>query len=337
MKQKVAEYIADFLVSHNMNDCFVITGGGAMHLNDALGHHEGINCIFNHHEQASAMAAEGYARITERMAPICVTSGPGGTNALTGVMGAWVDSIPMFVISGQVKREATVYSQPKLNLRQLGDQEFDIVKAAETMCKYAAFVDKEEDIAYHLEKAYYLALDGRMGPVWLDVPLDVQGAIIETEKLRHFKPEAEIASKNSEICHDPVDAGVHITEKIRKAKSPIFLAGSGIRFSQSQDLLLKVLEKFQIPVLTAWNSGDLVAYDNPYFAGMPGTVGTRAGNFALQNADLVISLGCRMNIRMIGYTHFDFGKNAELIAIDIDEGVLQVHKLTFFFAEGFTK
>ena len=165
MKIKVARYIAEFLVEHGIIDCFMVTGGGAMHLNDALGHQEGLRCIFNHHEQACSIAAEGYTRMTGRLAAVCVTSGPGGTNAITGVMGGWLDSIPMFVLSGQVKRETTIWSCPELNLRQLGDQEFNIVQSVSNMTKYAVMITEPERIAYHLEKALFLAEDGRGGPV----------------------------------------------------------------------------------------------------------------------------------------------------------------------------
>ena len=315
MKIKLAEYIANFLAENWINDCFMVTGGGAMHLDDAIGHHNGIRCIFNHHEQACAIAAEAYARYCGEIAAICVTSGPGGTNAITGVMGGWLDSIPMFVISGQVKRETTTWACPELNLRQLGDQEFDIIGSVSNMTKYAFMVTNPLEIAYHLEKALYLALEGRKGPVWLDIPLDVQGAQIETDELIHFSPETERtwkgAGADKKLAND-------ILQKIKNAKSPLILAGTGIRLGDAEKELLKLLDKLKIPVVTAWNANDTVAFDSPYFAGMPGTVGTRAGNFAVQNCDLLISLGCRLNIRMIGYNHHDFAKNAYKIIVDID-------------------
>lgn len=186
MKMKVSEYISQFLVENGITDCFMVTGGGAMHLDDALGHQEGLHCTFNHHEQACAIAAEAYTRMTGKLAAVCVTSGPGGTNAITGVVGGWLDSIPMFIISGQVKRETTVWSCAELGLRQLGDQEFDIIHSVSNMTKYAVMITNPIEIAYHLEKALYLSLTGRGGPVWLDVPLDVQGAQIETDELIHF-------------------------------------------------------------------------------------------------------------------------------------------------------
>lgn len=316
MKIKVAKYVSEFLVNHGIKDCFMVTGGGAMHLDEAIGHQKRLHCIFNHHEQACAIAAEAYTRMTGELAAVCVTSGPGGTNAITGVFGGWVDSIPMFVLSGQVKRETTAWSCPQLALRQLGDQECDIVKSVSSMTKYAVMVTEPNFISYHLEKALYLCKHGRGGPVWIDIPLDVQGAEIETERLRHFHPETELFWAFPGLSENQADT---ILNKIRSAKSPLLLAGTGIRLGNAEKELLELIDKLKIPVVTAWNANDTVAYENPYFAGMPGTVGTRPGNFALQNCDLLLSLGCRMNIRMIGYNHFDFAKNAYKIVVDIDE------------------
>ena len=315
MKIKVAKYISEFLVKNNITDCFMVTGGGAMHLDDAIGHEEGIHCTFNHHEQACSIAAEAYTRMTGKLAAVCVTSGPGGTNAITGVMGGWVDSIPMFVLTGQVKRETTIWSCPELGLRQLGDQEFDIIHSVSNMTKYAVMLTDPMETAYHLEKALFLALEGRGGPVWIDVPLDVQGAMIETDDLKHFHPETGTEQNTSLISDDVIDT---ILDRIKNAKAPLILAGTGIRLGDAEEEFLKVLDKLKIPVVTAWNANDTIAFDNPFFAGMPGTVGTRPGNFAVQNCDLLISLGCRLNIRMIGYNHFDFARNAYKIVVDID-------------------
>lgn len=315
MKIKVSEYIAQFLVKNGIKDCFMVTGGGAMHLDDALGHQEGLNCIFNHHEQACAIAAEGYARMTGKLAAVCVTSGPGGTNAITGVVGGWLDSIPMFILSGQVKRETTIWSCSELNLRQLGDQEFDIINSVSNMTKYAVMLTNPKEVAYHLEKAMFLSLNGRCGPVWIDVPLDVQGAIIETDELIHFNAEEEFPWRVSDVNEHTAE---NVLSRIYSAKAPLILVGTGIRLSDGEETFLKLIEKLQIPVVTAWNANDVLAYDSPYFVGMPGTVGTRSGNFAIQNCDLLVSIGCRMNIRMIGYNHFDFAKNAYKIVVDID-------------------
>ena len=325
---KVAEYIADFLASKGVKHNFMVTGGGAMHLNDALGHHEIIETIYNHNEQGCSIAAESYARLTGNIASVCVTSGPGGTNAITGVMGGWLDSIPMFILSGQVKRETTLWSVPDLNLRQLGDQEFNIIDSVSNMTKYAVMLTNVEDVAYHLEKAWYLANSGRKGPVWLDIPLDIQGAPIDNINMRHFdlQKELEDGSINKEpaILDDEVR---EVIDRLNKAKAPLIFAGSGIRLSDSGDILLDVAEKLNIPVAVAWNSGDLIAYDSPLYAGSPSREGTRGSSFIVQNCDLILVLGSRMNIRTITYNKHDFAKNAYKIMVDIDND--ELNKPTF--------
>ena len=318
---KAAQYIADFLVARGVTHNFMITGGGAMHLNDAFGHHPAIKTIYNHNEQGCAVAAEAYARLTGRIASVCVTSGPGGTNAITGVMGGYLDSIPMFVVSGQVKRETTLGAVPELKLRQLGDQEFDIIGSVSNMTKYAFQIREPNDLAYHLEKAWFLANTGRKGPVWLDVPLDIQGAPVDEEELRHFDPAEE--GLVPEYGSDPADAAAEILKKIKEAKAPVIFAGSGVRLSGAYESFLKLVDYLKIPVQLAWNSGDLLAYDNPYYAGSPSREGTRGSAFIVQNADLCIVLGSRMNIRTITYNDHDFARNAYKIMVDIDENELK--------------
>ena len=325
---KVAEYIANFLASKGVKHNFMVTGGGAMHLNDALGHHDIIETIYNHNEQGCSIAAESYARLTGNIASVCVTSGPGGTNAITGVMGGWLDSIPMFILSGQVKRETTLWSVPNLSLRQLGDQEFNIIDSVSNMTKYAVMLTNVEDVAYHLEKAWYLANSGRKGPVWLDIPLDIQGAPIDEAKMRHFDLDKELEdgsiSKEPAISDDEVR---DVLDRLNKAKAPLIFAGSGIRLSDSEGVLLDVAEKLNIPVAVAWNSGDLIAYDNPLYAGSPSREGTRGSSFIVQNCDLILVLGSRMNIRTITYNKHDFAKNAYKVMVDIDEN--ELNKPTF--------
>lgn len=319
MEQKVTDYIADFLVENSISDIFTITGGGAMHLNDSFGHHPSLRCTYNHHEQACAIAAEGYARLTNRLPLVCVTSGPGGTNTLTGVLGAWLDSIPMIVISGQVKR-ATTRSSTNLPLRQLGDQEFNIVDCVKTMTKYSVMVTDEYDIAYHLEKALYITKNGRPGPVWIDIPLDIQGAKIDTDKLIHYSPD------KIEISEEPIFSELDaefIIEKINSAKRPVILAGSAIRLSDSHNQFIALIEKLNIPVVTAWNAHDVLWDDHSLYCGRPGTIGNRGGNFVVQNSDLLISLGCRLNIRQVSYNWENFAKDAYKIVVDIDKAELQ--------------
>ena len=323
MTKKVAAVVADFLVSKGVTDVFTVTGGGAMHLNDALGHHPGLRSIYNHHEQACSIAAEGYARLTGKIAALCVTSGPGGTNAITGVMGGYLDSIPMFVISGQVKRETTIWSVPDLPLRQLGDQEFPIVNAVSCMTKFAVMVTDPEKIMYYLEKAWYLANNGRKGPVWLDIPLDVQAAKVEEDSLVHFEGSAEearlIAKEKPEYDKSLTE---EILRKIHDAKRPVILAGTGIRLAGAFEDFKKLAEKLQIPVVTAWNAHDLMPDENPYYCGRPGTVGTRGGNFVVQEADVLFVLGCRMNIRQISYNYKEWAKDAYKIVVEIDAAEL---------------
>ncbi len=318
MKVKISDYIADFLVAHKVDTVFTVTGGGAMHLNDAFGHHEKLHCIYNHHEQGSAIAAEGYTRLTGKIAAVCVTSGPGGTNALTGVFDCWVDSVPMFVISGQVKRETTIRYTGS-GVRQLGDQECDIVRLAEHITKFAVMIEEPYEIRYQMEKAWYLATHGRRGPVWIDVPLDIQSSIVETEQLTGF--EKRNTEKKEQPIFDKSDAD-KILEKLEYSKRPVILAGEGIRLGEAYKEFIETTSALKIPVLTCWNSQDVLWDNNPYYIGIPGTVGQRAANFVVQAADLLIVLGCRMNIRNISYTHHEFAKNAYKIQVDIDENEL---------------
>lgn len=312
MKVKVAKYIADFVAEHGVEHVFTVTGGGAMHLNDAFGHHPKLKSIYNHHEQACAIAAEGYTRLSGKLAVVCVTSGPGGTNAITGVLGGWLDSIPMFVVSGQVKRETTIRAR-NLDMRQLGDQEYDIVASVKPMTKYAEMVLDPNDIRYHLEKAWYLCQNGRPGPVWIDVPLDVQAALVETDELKGFDgPYDEKPEYDKSQTKD-------ILAKLRKAKRPVIFAGTGIRLAGAHKEFLEFVEKMQIPVVTAWNAHDVLTDDNPVYCGRPGTVGTRGGNFVVQNADCLFVVGCRLNIRQISYNYQSWAQNAYKIVVDIDK------------------
>lgn len=323
-KIRLADYIASFLAFRGVTDCFTVVGGGAMHLNDAFGHHPQIHCTYNHHEQACAMAAEAYARLENRMAAVCVTTGPGGTNAITGVVGAWLDSIPMFVISGQVRYDTTArYAQQftdGLPLRAVGDQEFDITKAVGCMCKYAAMLENPEDIRYMLEKAWHLATTGRPGPVWLDIPVNFQGSYVETEKLRGYDPKEDDMLLPPAVDEAIVD---EILRKIEKAKRPVIYAGGGIRLSGGFQEFRTAVERLGVPVVTYWNSIDLIKDDHPLYCGRGGSMGDRAGNFAVQNADLVLALGTRLSIRQVGYNWTTWAREAEVIMVDIDRAEMK--------------
>lgn len=224
---KVSDFIFQHLVQkHGVHHCFLVTGGGAMHLNDSLGHTEGLKYICNHHEQASAMANEGYYRASGHLAVTCVTTGPGGTNAITGVLGQWLDSIPGLYISGQVKQPTTIAACPELNLRQLGDQEADIKSMVQPITKYCVTITDVKDVKYELDKAIYIALNGRPGPVWVDVPLDIQGAMVDESTMREFDP-SEI---HDNIDHALIDKQIEeLLAKIESVKSPVIYVGNGVR------------------------------------------------------------------------------------------------------------
>lgn len=313
-KCKLSDWVADELVRRGITDVFMVTGGGAMHLNQSLGAHPDLTSIFNHHEQASAMAADSYFRSSGRVAVVNVTSGPGGTNAITGVYGAYVDSLAMLVISGQVKRETTVRCTGA-PLRQLGDQEIDIVRLVEPVTKYAIMVDEPNSIKYHLEKALYLATSGRPGPVWLDIPIDVQSSLIDPEALEGFQPEALSREEQAAVLTEVID---ELISAIGSAKRPVIYAGSGVRISGSHDLFLECVEKLGVPVVTAWNAHDLIWNEHPLYAGRPGTLGDRGGNFVTQNADLLLVLGSRLNIRQVSYNWQNFAPRAKIVWVDID-------------------
>lgn len=309
---KVSDFIADTLANWGIRHVFMLTGGGAMHLNNSLGKHAKLKVIFNHHEQTSAMAAESYARLTNQIAVVNVTTGPGGLNAFNGVFGAWTDSIPILVLSGQVSYTTTVQSSG-LNLRQLGDQECDVIKLVSSFTKYAVMVVNENDIKYHLEKALYRATNGRPGPVWLDIPINIQGAYVQTTHLRTFYPE-KIAT-NDELLNNQIK---QLINKLKLAKRPCIIAGNGIRLANAHPQFLSLIKLLKIPITTAWNAHDLVSNDNEYYVGRPGSIGDRAGNYSVQNADLLIILGSRLNIRQIGYNWKTFARAAFKIMVDID-------------------
>ena len=374
MKIKLANYISETLVANGITQNFSVTGGGAMHLNDAFGHQKGMHTLYQHHEQACAMAAESYARIYNRPALLCVTSGPGGTNAITGVLGAWLDSIPMLIISGQVRYDNTARWAEEQNgtrLRAMGDQEFDITKSIDCMTKYSEMLTDPYRVRYALEKCIYLSQTGRPGPCWLDIPVDIQGKFIETDELIGFDPadyaaggdgwatsaDATTRSDAYPLCRNafarspyeanavdhtsvttahriPADADTSkreaavppvdpqqvqiILEKIRASRRPIFYTGNGIRIAGAESLFLEVAHRLNIPVVVGWNGPDIIPSDDPLYVGRPGGRGDRPGNLAVQNADLILSIGSRLNIRQVGYDFKSWARDAYVIVNDID-------------------
>ena len=441
MKIKLANYISETLVANGITQNFSVTGGGAMHLNDAFGHQKGMHTLYQHHEQACAMAAESYARIYNRPALLCVTSGPGGTNAITGVLGAWLDSIPMLIISGQVRYDNTARWAEEQNgtrLRAMGDQEFDITKSIDCMTKYSEMLTDPYRVRYALEKCIYLSQTGRPGPCWLDIPVDIQGKFIETDELIGFDPadyaaggdgwatstDATTRSDAYPLCRNafarspyeanavdhatvtvaqahavdhatvtvapahavdhatvastqanavarasvtgtaasipavsgsaaamtspaamaaeayaaahriPADADTTkreaavppvdpqqvqtILEKIRASRRPIFYTGNGIRIAGAESLFLEVAHRLGIPFVVGWNGPDIIPSDDPLYVGRPGGRGDRPGNLAVQNADLILSIGSRLNIRQVGYDFKSWARDAYVIVNDID-------------------
>lgn len=316
---KLSDWVAQKAVELGVRHVFMVTGGGAMHLNHSLGSHKQIECIFNHHEQACAIGAEAYYRLTNRLPLVNVTSGPGGTNAITGVYGAFVDSIGMVVLSGQVKWETTVRSTG-LPLRQYGDQELDIEELVRPITKYCVMVTDPQTIRYHLEKAFYIATSGRPGPVWLDIPLDVQASKIDPETLKGFDPsEIDEPWKKTDL----VAASRAILDKVASAKRPVVFVGGGVRLSGRHADFLKLIDKLGIPTVTGWNAHDVLYDAHPTYVGRPGSLGDRGGNFVVQNCDCLLVLGSRLNIRQVSYNWKSFAREAFKIWVEIDETELK--------------
>ena len=321
---KVSDFIFKHLVEkHNIHHCFLVTGGGAMHLNDSIGHTEGLTYICNHHEQASAIAQEGYFRASGKMCVTNVTTGPGGTNAITGVLGQWLDSIPAIYISGQIKTVTYKNTYPDLPLRQLGDQEADIVAVVSPITKYAKTVTNPTEILYELDKAMYLALNGRPGPVWLDIPLDVQAAMVDETNLRAFDP-AELETKWD---YETIDRQLDdVLTKLQSAKSPVIYVGNGVRLAEREKQFIALAERLDIPVVTAISGSDIIWYNHPLCFGKPGICGDRIGNIMTQNSDLLIILGTRLSLRQLSYAYDLFAPKAYKVMVDIDEA--EMHKPT---------
>ncbi len=365
MNIKLSKYAAGLLVKNGITQCFSVTGGGAMHLNDGFGHQAGLHTLYMHHEQACAIAGESYARIYNKPAVVCLTTGPGGTNGITGVVGAWLDSIPMIVISGQVRYDNTA-RWSGVGIRSMGDQEFDITRSIDCMTKYSKMILDPRTIRYELEKCIWLCQHGRPGPVWLDIPVDIQGTFIEDSELQGFDPddyikenavelekideaeEAEHRKERYSYSNSDMNDGLlgisfrkqryqslpgHITKRspevtkiiegIRKAKRPVFYTGNGIRIAGAENLFLKVADRLGIPVVVGWNAIDIIPHGHPLKAGQPGGRGDRPGNFAVQNADFILSVGSRLSIRQVGYNFKTWARGAYTIVCDVDEEELK--------------
>ncbi|MBR2495418.1 thiamine pyrophosphate-binding protein [Helicobacter sp.] len=306
--KSVADYVADFIAKKlGIKQVFMVTGGGAMFLNDSIGRHKDIESIFTHHEQAATMAALGFAKYANTIGVVCVTTGCGGTNTLTGVLDAYQDSIPLLIISGQVKTKDTSYLCP-ISLRQFGVQEANIVSIVKPITKYALTITNPTQIAYHLEKASFVSRSGRPGPVWIDIPMDIQSAMIDESSLTHFDCK-------DQRCIPRID---EILEQLARAKRPIIIAGNGIRISNSVTVFREFVQRCNVPVVTSFLGIDLLPHDEPHFIGRIGIKGDRAGNFALQNADFVLVLGCRLSVAATGFEYGSFAREAKVVVVDID-------------------
>lgn len=311
---KLSDYVFDFVARLGVKHIFMVTGGGAMHLNDSLGVCGGIEPVSNLHEQASAIAAEAYAKATGNIGVALVTTGPGGTNAVTGVAGAWLDSTPCLTISGQVKRPDLKRNS---GVRQMGVQEIDIVSIVKPITKYAVTVIEPETIRYHLERAVYLARNGRPGPVWIDIPLDVQAAQVNPETMEGFTPEED--GPESESANSSLEQAVAtVIDYLNASERPVLLAGNGVRLSHAQSEFRELMELIGIPVMATWLAVDLFAYNEELYLGKPGTVAPRGTNFALQNSDFMLSIGARIDNTTTGYAPDRFARGAKKIMVDID-------------------
>lgn len=313
---KLSDYVIKRLEETGAKHMFMLPGGGAMHLNDSLGKSDKIQYVCCLHEQACSIAAEAYARVNNNIGLLMVTTGPGGTNALTGVAGAFLESTPMFVVSGQVKRADMINNQ---GIRQQGMQELDIISVVKSMTKYAALVDDPLMIRYHLERALYEATHGRKGPVWLDIPLDVQATVVDEENLVGYTPGVEM--KNTQLEKQVLQ----VIDLLNKSERPVLMAGNGIRLSEGLEEFEEVVKILDIPVLTTWNGIDLIEEVNPLYYGRPGGLGHRYANFMQQNSDFFLSIGARLNLLQTGYNFDGFARAATKIMVDIDKA--ELHKI----------
>jgi acetolactate synthase-1/2/3 large subunit len=315
--KKVSDIVIDFLLSKKINDALTISGGGCIHLIDSLNKYQDrINTYCFHHEQALAMAAEGYYRQSNNLCCSIVTTGPGGTNTITGLLGMWLDSIPGLFISGQVSRSQL---STGTGCRQIGDQEFDIVKLVSSITKYSVLITKPEDILYELEKAYKISLDGRPGPVWIDIPLDVQGYMVDETLLKKYIDN----DSKQEIDKRDISS---LIELIKISKKPLVITGNGICLSNTSDELLQFLNKFKLPIVTGPHSG-IDCIDNTYehYMGRIGILGQLTSNQIVQEADLLICLGSRLPVKMTGYNIKTFSPNSKKVIVDIDNNEINKH------------
>lgn len=314
---KVSDYIIDFLVKQGVKDCFMLVGGGAMHLNDSAGSHPGMNYVCCLHEQACAMAAESYARCKRDLGVAIVTTGPGVTNTVTAIGAAWIESTPLFVISGQVKRADSLENT---GVRSMGVQELEVIPIVESITKYAVKLKDPQMVRYELEKCVAIARQGRPGPVLLDVPLDVQASFVEEDSLASYND----GYKKPVIKAETLDEVVKLLET---AKRPVFYGGGGVYMSNASDAFVQLAEKYNIPVMTTWNGIDIIWNEHPLYMGRPGGIGQRAANFIIQSCDLLVTFGTRLASLQTGFNYDDYARDAKMVMVDIDPAELDKAKL----------
>jgi len=321
---RVADYIVKLLEQYGVNQVFTVTGGGSIFLCDAVGQAKKINYMACHHEQAASMAAEAYSRIKNDLATVLVTSGPGATNAITGVAGCWLDHVPQLVISGQVFSNQMMASNS--GLRTKGVQEINIIDMVKPITKYAVVIDKADDVRFHLEKAIYLARNGRPGPVWLDIPANIQNARINPAEQKGFHSPSEEIEPSADLLNQ-IDQIVHL---IQSSKRPLIHVGQGIRIAGAQEDLFELIEQNNIPFVTARNGNDLTCYEHPLYVGHPGTFAQRGANFAVQTSDFYLAIGTRLGLAQTGYNAKDYARNAKVVMVDIDRAELDKDTVSLF-------
>ena len=319
---KLSDYVANFLVDNDITELFTVSGGGIAHLLDSIGSNPKLRYYCNYHEQASAIAAEGYARVTGKVGACLVTIGPGAVNALAGIVGAWYDSLPVIVLSGQVRSDIIAdYSK----VRQKGPQEGNVIEMARPVTKYVVSVRDPSRIRYELEKAFYLATTGRPGPVWIEIPFDIQGANIDPDSLEGFEPEGELPGRDVDKISAQAD---EVLEAIQAAKCPLIMVGNGVRIAGARDLFLQFIERLQLPTVMHCMAKDLLAEDHPLSMGIFGTAGQRRANFAVQNSDLIIALGASFSVTKVGFNYKGFAPRARKVVVNIDPGQVEHQAIT---------
>ena len=320
---KLSDYVMNFIARQGVRHVFTLPGGGCMHLTDSLGRNADITHVCMLHEQAVAIATDAYAQYVGNLGVCLVTTGPGGTNAITGVCASWIDSTPVLILSGQVKRADSMSGR---GVRQMGNQEVDITSLVRPITKYAVTITEPTTIRYHLERAVHIATEGRPGPVWIDIPLDVQASMLDEERLAGFEPETEVKVNGNDLT----TAAREIICLLKQATRPVLLAGCGIRKAGGETELIELVELMQIPVLTTWRGADLISEDHPCFAGRPGSIAQRGANYTQQQADLLIIVGARLDLPQTAYNHQQFAPQAKKIIVDIDPN--EISKLGMPFA-----